>query len=246
VTTSERVLDGHTSRQTMGKFAAVVNSLYVLAGIALFVTGEAPVITPATDFLGDKFAMAWAGWKFSGCFYLALVNWGVDLGLAGAITMLPYIAFDVLAVTDASHWTPLAYGLIALEALTALTALRGNLKFGGVINALYVLAGVLLFVTGEAPVITPSVDFLGDKFAMAWAGWKFSGCLYYSLLNLGVHEGLTMFVAMVPYTLFDLFAFNDAAHWTRLSASFIVLDGCMGMLGLASYMQQAQRRSKAD
>ena len=47
----------------MSKFAAIVCTAYVLAGIALFVTGEAPVITPSTNFLSDKFAMAWAGWK---------------------------------------------------------------------------------------------------------------------------------------------------------------------------------------
>jgi len=212
----------------------------VLAGVALFVTGEAPVITPGVDFLGDKFAMAWAGWKFSGCLYMALVNFGVELRLAGALTMLPYIAFDIFAVMDPYHWTPAAYGFIALELLTGITALKGNLKVGGVINALYVLAGVALFLTGEAPVITPGVKFLGDKFAMAWAGWKFSGCLYYALLNLGVHDGLTMLLAMVPYTLFDLFALNDSAHWTSLSASFIALDGAMGMLGLAAYVQHSK------
>ena len=78
------------------KVAAVSNSLYVLAGIALFATGEAPVITPTTDFLGDKFAMAWAGWKFSGCLYFALINFGVPVLLSNAVTMIPYIAFDII------------------------------------------------------------------------------------------------------------------------------------------------------
>jgi len=221
------------------KFAAIVNTAYVLAGLALFVTGEAPVIVSGVDFLGDKFAMAWAGWKFSGCLYMALVNWGVNLRLASAVTMLPYIAFDLFAVQDTAHWTPVAYGFIALEVLTAITALRGYLKVGGVINALYVLAGVVLFLTGEAPVITPGVDFLGDSFVVAWAGWKFSGCLYYALINLGVHDGLSMLLTMVPYTIFDLFALNDAAHWTQLSAGFIALDGMMGLLGLAAYVQRS-------
>ena len=66
----------------MGKFAAIVNTAYVLAGVALFATGEAPVITPGVDFLSDKFVMAWAGWKFSGCLYMALVNYGVAIGTA--------------------------------------------------------------------------------------------------------------------------------------------------------------------
>merc|ERR1712023_624376 len=139
------------------KVAAVINSLYVLAGVALFATGEAPVITPGVDFLGDKFAMAWAGWKFSGCLYMALVNWNVGLGLASAVAMIPYIGFDYFAIQDPTHWTPLCWSFIALECITLVTALNGNLKVGGIIN--------------------PGVDFLGDKFAMAWAGWKFSGCL---------------------------------------------------------------------
>merc|ERR1712178_369777 len=97
------------SRLGTMKVAAVINSLYVLAGVALFATGEAPVITPGVDFLGNKFAMAWAGWKFSGCLYFALVNLGLDANLSLTITMLPYIAFDAFAVlTDATHWTGLA------------------------------------------------------------------------------------------------------------------------------------------
>jgi len=48
------------------KFEAVVFSLYVVAGLALFATGTAPVIQPDVDFLHDPFSIAWAGWKFSG------------------------------------------------------------------------------------------------------------------------------------------------------------------------------------
>ena len=222
----------------MGTFAAIVCAAYVAAGVALFATGEAPVITQGVDFLGDKFVVAWAGWKFSGCFYMALVNWGVGLGPASALAMVPYIAFDVFAVMDPEHWTPLAYSFIALEALTALAALAGSCKVGGVINALYVLAGVALFATGEAPVITAGVDFLGNDFAMAWAGWKFCGCLYFALVNLDVHPGLAMAMTMVPYVYFDVNAMNDPAHWTPLSAGFIVLDGLMGVLGLVDFLVQ--------
>ena len=100
----------------MVTFAAIVCTAYVAAGVALFATGEAPVIAPGVDFLGDKFSMAWAGWKFSGCFYMALVNWGVGLGPASAMAMVPYVAFDIFAVMDTDHWTPLAYSFIALEA----------------------------------------------------------------------------------------------------------------------------------
>ena len=43
-------------------FCAIVCSLYCCAGVALFVTGKAPVITESTDFFGDTFAYVWAGW----------------------------------------------------------------------------------------------------------------------------------------------------------------------------------------
>ena len=105
--------------------------------------------------------MAWAGWKFSSCLYMALVNYGIGLGIASFLAMVPYIVFDVIALQDPAHWTSLAGGFIVLEAITAVAALAGYLKVGGVINVLYCLAGVALFTTGEAPVITPGVDFLG-------------------------------------------------------------------------------------
>ena len=120
---------------------------------------------------------------------------------------------------------------------TAIFALAGNLKVGGVINALYVLAGFALFVTGEAPVVSPGVAFLDDKFSMAWAGWKFSGCLYFALVNLGPDANLAMAVAMVPYVIVDIFAYKDSAHWTPLAAGFIVLDAAMGALGLKAYLE---------
>jgi len=222
--------------------AALINGLYVLAGFALFATGTAPVIAEGVNFLGNPFWVAWAGWKFSGCMYMALVNAGVDLGVASALTMLPYILFDVYAVRDATHWTVAAYGFIVLEALTALTALRGYYKIGGIINALYVLAGVALFVTGEAPVLTPETDFLGDSFAMAWAGWKFAGCGYYALINLGMHGGLALALAMVPYVGFDVLAVQDPIHWTLLAAGFIVFDVAMGLIGLSNFV--VDRRAK--
>ena len=94
--------------------------------------------------------------------------------MASCLAMLPYIAFDLFAAFDEAHWTPLSYAFPVLEVVSAATALAGHLKVGGVINALYVLAGIALFVTGEAPVVAPGVDFFGDKFSMAWAGWKVS------------------------------------------------------------------------
>ena len=231
-------LRNERAHNLMPKVAALVCTAYVAAGVALFLTGEAPVITPSTNFHGDKFSVAWAGWKFCGCLYMALVNWGVSLGTASAITMLPYILFDVYAVMDPAHWSPAAYGFILLEALTAVTALAGRLKVGGIINALYVVAGVVLFLTGEAPVLASGTVFLGNSFAVAWAGWKFSGCFFFALLNLGMHGGLSMAAAMVPYVAFDIFALNDSTHWTKLSAGFIVLDGLMGILGALEYVQR--------
>ena len=158
----------------MGRYAAVLNTAYVLAGCALFATGEAPVVAPGVDFLGNKFAVAWAGWKFSGCLYMALVEFGIDLKYASAIVMCPYIAFDIYAVMDSEHWAGLAYSFIILEVLVMLTALLGRLKFGGIVNATYVLAGCALFATGEAPVVVAGVDFLGDTFSVAWAGMSYT------------------------------------------------------------------------
>lgn len=234
----------------MGKVAAGINSAYVLAGVVLFLTGEAPVVQPGVKLFGDKFSMAWAGWKFSGCLYMALVNWGVPLGISSAISMVPYMAFDIFAMQDPAHWTPLARAFLVLDGATLVAALvdgrKGSrmLMVGGVINAAYVLAGVALFATGKAPVITPGVDFLGNKFAMAWAGWKFCGCFYFALVNLGVDADLTMAIAMLGYILFDLLAVLDSAHWTSLSGGFIVFDGLMGMLALRAFTSRSAKGAK--
>lgn len=219
-------------------YAATINTLYVLAGVALFTTGEAPVIQPSVKFLEDPFAMAWAGWKFAGCFYFAMVNWGVPLNLAGAAVQLPYIAFDVYAAHyHPEHWTPLAYSFIALEALTLACCLAGKLKVGAVINFLYCLAGVALFATGEAPVVNPDVKFLELPFAMAWAGWKFSGCLFFGLVNWGVPVHLSNFLTQIPYVAFDVFAVvYHPEHWTPLAGSFIVCEGSIALSSLYAHL----------
>jgi hypothetical protein len=54
-----------------------------------------------------------------------------------------------------------------------------------------------------------------------------------------------MAVAMVPYVAFDLFALYDPAHWTGLAASFILLDGAMGALGLQDYLTVKNKAKKA-
>ena len=57
-----------------------------------------------------------------------------------------------------------------------------------------------------------------------------------------------MFACMIPYVAFDVFALMDPAHWTPLSASFIVLDGAMGILGLMAFLQEkpAEKLSSAE
>ena len=92
------------------------------------------------------------------------------------------------------------------------------------------------------PSSSESTDFLGHTFAVAWAGWKFSGCLYFALVNLGPDANLAMAVAIIPYVLVDVFAYKDSAHWTPLAAGFIVLDAAMGALGLKAYLE-AQKPS---
>merc|ERR1711998_819747 len=202
----------------------------------------AAVITPETDFLGDSFAMAWAGWKFTGCLFFALTNVGVDLAISNSIAMAIYVAFDIFAVADTDHWTPAAYGFIALDGAIVLLMIWTKLKAGGqatcgytvaaVINFLYVLAGCALFATGTAPVITPETDFLGDSFSTAWAGWKFSRCLFFAMVNWGVPLHLCNFVAMLLYTAFDVFAVIDTAHWTVLAYGFILMDGGIGLTSI--------------
>ena len=121
--------------------------------------------------------------------------------------------------------------------------IRKEELFCAIVCSLYCCAGAALFLTGKAPVITePGVDFLGNKFAVAWAAWKFSGCLYFALVNLGPDPNLAMAIAMVPYVLVDIFAYKDSAHWTPLAAGFIVLDAAMGALGLKAYLE-AQKPS---
>ena len=159
--------------------------------------------------------------------------------------MVPYIAFDVLAGLDEARWTPLAWSFVLLEALTAAFALRGNFKFGGIVNALYCLAGLALLLTNEAPVVQPGVDFLGNHFAVAWAGWKFAGCFYFALVNLGQDTDLAMALAMVPYVIVDVFAYRDSTHWTPLAGSFFVLDLAMGYLGATSYLETKAKALKA-
>ena len=224
------------ARGMPNRMAAYVNAAYCLAGCVLFLTGGAPVIQPTVDFSNNTFAKAWAGWKFSSCFYMALVNFDVDLRAASAATQLLMVVVDVYAAHfHPEHWTALAWGFVALEATVAAAALRGEIWVGGAVNLLYCLAGVSLFVTGASPVLNPNLDFLTDSFAVAWAGWKFSGCLYFALVNLEIENGLALATAMAPYVAFDVFAFQDNEHWTSLAAAFIVLDGGIAIAGLAQH-----------
>ena len=76
------------------------------------------------------------------------------------------------------------------------------------------------------------------------AGWKFSGCLYFALVNLGVDLDLSLAVAMIPYCAFDVFAMLDTAHWTPLAASFLLLDGAAGGIGILAYMGVGSKKAK--
>ena len=221
----------------MKAYTAFLNFAYCAAGIALFATGEAPVITPTTDFLGDKFSMAWAGWKFSGCLFVALVNIGLPLNICNALPAVLYLAVDWFAANgDPAHWTSLAYLFLLTDGIVLLLGAT-NSKHGpmvtAVINFAYVAAGIALFATGEAPVITPTTNFLGDKFAMAWAGWKFAGCLYTALINVGLQISSADLIVGVLYCCVDYFAaFTDQAHWTPLAQAFLLTDGLATVLGV--------------
>ena len=97
--------------------------LYTVAGIALFITGESPVLQPGVAFLGDKFRMVWAGWKLCGCFYYALVNLWVDIDLAMVLAMLPYALCDEFAAMDGAHWSRNAAFLPILDGAAGGVAL---------------------------------------------------------------------------------------------------------------------------
>ena len=209
----------------MGKFAAYLNAALAAAWLALFFTNDALFVShevELSDHLrGDAFAMAWAGSAICSRLYIALVNYGLELKYATAIFCIPSIGVGVLAALATSSFTSLAWAMVLLDLKILANALQGKLKVGGVIHALYTVAGVALFMTGESPVMRPGVEFLGDKFRMAWAGWKMCGCFYYALVNLGVDLDLAMVAAMLPYALCDEFAAMDGACAT---ASAFVCD----------------------
>merc|ERR1711998_48775 len=180
------------------------------------------------------------GWKFTGCLFFALVNWGVSLPVCNVVAMTAYVAFDIFAVMDTAHWTPAAYGFILIDGLIGVLSLRGHFKFGAVANFLYVLAGIALFTTGSAPVITADTDFTGDPFAMAWAGWKFTGCLFFALVNWGVSLPVCNVVVTTAYVAFDIFAVMDTAHWTPAAYGFILIDGLIGAMSMAQIVREKQ------
>jgi hypothetical protein len=200
--------------QPRSKFTAYLNIAYIGAGLCVFTTNWAPVLTPAANFLGNRAAVCWAGWKFCNCLYMALANLGVRLDHASAITMVPYVIFDIVAALDTADFTWLCWSFAPTDALIGVAALLGNLKIGGVINALYVLAGSALFATNDSPVIVAGT-WADNTFARTWAGWKLSGCAYYAMINLDVHAGLATAIAMVPYVIFDVYAVLDPARWVR-------------------------------
>jgi len=139
---------------------------------------------------------------------------------------------------DTEHWTSAAYGFILIDGLIGILSLRGHFKFGAISNFLYVLAGVALFTTGAAPVITPDTDFLNDPFAMAWAGWKFTGCLFFAMVNWGVSLPTSNAIAMTIYVAFDIFAVMDTEHWTSAAYGFILIDGLIGILSVRQIVQR--------
>ena len=63
-------------------------------------------------------------------------------------------------------------------------------------------------------------------------------------VNLGVDLDLSLAVAMIPYCAFDVFAMLDTAHWTPLAASFLLLDGAAGGIGILAYMGVGSKKAK--
>ena len=229
----------------MGLPAAIINTAYVAAGVALFATGEAPVLSPSTDFLGNKLAVYCAGLKFSGCLYMALVNFGVGLR-GGAATVL------VLATAALNYYSaiepvigPLGKVFMVICLPIAALAFSGRLKLTGYCWAFYVVIIPSLFLskgfagdTVRGIFLAPEIEAVSDKFSMTWSLWAVSGWIHFVFHNIGVHNGLATFFAMNAYVLVDIYALFYTTDWTVLAYSFIALDGLMGGLGLHEYMNK--------
>jgi hypothetical protein len=188
---------------------AAIHGIYVLAGIALFVTGKSPFTTPNTDLHEDTFTTIWAGWKMSGVLYVGLVNMGFDLSLVTAVVMFMWVVVDVGAVYDKKHWNILIAAFIFSDGLMGCmglaTSTDPSMKWAyvvaGVVATAYCGAGVVAMSLGYLPVGNvfaggsgpggffpmfnkPEVALDSKRsFAVAWAGWKFAGCAFVAMMQ---------------------------------------------------------------
>lgn len=228
------------------KFAAVCFTLYLIAEIAMW-TGlvRCPMVRPSVKYLKDKVSLAFAGWHMCSIFYMVLVHMEVPLHISNTLAMIPYIAIDYFAVCDTAHWTPLAYGFLVLDVFVLVASLAKHFKCAAAVNWLYTFAGAFTFFTMTAPVL---VHPLND-FQRAWAGWKFAGCTFFALINLGVPTLISTFATLVFFLAVDLVIVDDHRHWKNAGWDgtmwlFVVHCGLAGFHQLMMFME-ADRASQA-
>lgn len=218
--------------------AVGILSLYLVAWLAVW-TGQVkcPMIKPSVKYLEDKVSMVFAGWKLCSIFYMILVNLNIPLNISNVLAMIPYIVIDYFAVTDTDNWTPLAYGFLVLDVLVLLLSLTKKFKAACLINWLYVFAGLFTFCTMSAPVLVRPLN----NFQRVWAGWKFAGCMFFALINLGVPTKMCTFTVSVLFLGVDLILVDDYKHWRNdewdgTQWFFVVHVGLAGMHQLMMFM----------
>lgn len=192
------------------KMAQIFLTLYCLVGVYLFTTGTLPMMNASVNFLSNKLAMTFAAWKFASVFYMLLTNLKVPLNISNSIYCVLCIAIDVLAVTrDSGSWTPLAWSIVALDSVVLLLSMGHNFITAAVLNGVYGFFGIWIFATSTLPFLASPAS----TFEQVWAGWRFCGCLYFTLVNLGLSTTITVFVTMVFYLGVDMVAVDDLYSW---------------------------------
>merc|ERR1712048_564785 len=197
-----------------------------------------PVMTTATYLDDNRVVKVWAGWKFSTCFFAALVNFGFSPRFSSLVFAVSCFVLDLYASMDPDdHWTAIGPGLMmALDFTNGMFRLDYLPEFGVWLNILYALIGISLLSTGVSPLLSPTyIPFLiKDRFALIWAGWTIPGCLYYALVNSRVDMRYCNLALSIGYLAFDVLALLDNAHWTLLVAALVVLDASCAIMSLRS------------
>jgi len=110
-------------------------------------------------------------------------------------------------------------------------------KPSGIIHLSYFMGGVLLFTIGYSPFMKEEalVLFENSKLIQVFAGWAFTGNLYYAMVNLKVDKRLASAISMLGYLAFDVMAVLDEEHFTDAAKYLIVADSIVLVAALLGY-----------